>query len=152
MNSRVSKTLAAIAVLSLTSYARSATADSKVLTTDNGMTVYTFDKDTNGKSHCYGQCAALWPMVRPDQVSGADISVTLRDDATEQASFKGKPIYLFAADQKPGDMYGDNVQGVWHVVPLSGKKAAAKSRSPGSASSGARRLPSIALRSARCSC
>lgn len=129
MNNRDLKILAAIGVLSLTSYAPSATADSKVLTTDNGMTVYTFDKDANGKSHCYGQCAALWPVVRPGQVSGAEISVTLRDDATEQASFKGKPIYLFAADQKPGDMNGDNLQGVWHAVPLSGKKAAARSRS-----------------------
>lgn len=129
MNSRVWKVFAAIGVLSLTSFAGSVAAESKVLTTAKGMTVYTFDKDAHGKSHCYGQCAALWPAVRPNEVSGAGIAVTLRDDATEQATFNGKPIYLFAADQKPGEMNGDNVQGVWHVVPLSPKKAAAKSRS-----------------------
>jgi len=29
---------------------------------------------------------------------------------------KGMPLYTFAKDKKPGDMMGDNMKGVWHVV------------------------------------
>src|SRR5690348_18266046 len=33
------------------------------LTTKQGLAVYVFALDTNGKSHCYGQCAVNWPPV-----------------------------------------------------------------------------------------
>jgi predicted lipoprotein with Yx(FWY)xxD motif len=29
---------------------------------------------------------------------------------------KGMPLYTFKSDKKPGDMTGDNMKGVWHVV------------------------------------
>lgn len=90
----------------------------ELLATKSGMTVYTFDKDAPGKSNCAGQCLAIWPAVKPSDVSGANVGTITRDDGTKQASFKGKPIYLFAADSKPGDAKGDNMENVWHVVPL----------------------------------
>lgn len=31
------------------------------LTDQNGMTLYTFDKDRPGESNCYDQCALSWP-------------------------------------------------------------------------------------------
>lgn len=30
--------------------------------------------------------------------------------------YKGAPLYLLQADEKPGDMMGDGVGGVWHVA------------------------------------
>jgi len=89
-----------------------------VLVDSAGMTLYTFDKDTanSGKSACNGPCAALWPPVSPSgQVSG-DYSVAIRDDGSQQLAYKGKPVYLYAKDQKPGDKTGDNVKDVWHVI------------------------------------
>ena len=37
-----------------------------VMTTPRGMTVYTFDRDQNGRSNCYADCARQWPPVTAD--------------------------------------------------------------------------------------
>ena len=91
-----------------------------VLVNSAGMTLYTFDKDVagSGKSTCNGPCAALWPPIAAeDGTSGSgDYSIVSRDDGTKQWAYQGKPIYLYAKDEKPGDMKGDNVKNVWHVI------------------------------------
>lgn len=84
-----------------------------------GMTVYTFDQDApgSGKSACNGPCAGLWPpVVAPADHFAAPYSVVTRDDGTKQLAYKGKPVYRYAADQKPGDRTGDNAKNVWHIV------------------------------------
>ncbi|ARP77862.1 COG4315 family predicted lipoprotein [Bordetella genomosp. 6] len=83
-----------------------------------GMTLYTFDKDAGGKSVCNDQCAKNWPplMAAGDAKAQGDWSVVKRDDGSSQWAYKGKPVYLFAADAKPGDMTGDNKNNVWHVI------------------------------------
>ena len=85
-----------------------------------GMTLYTFDKDAagNGKSVCNGPCAALWPALKAadaDQASG-DWSIVTRDDGSKQWAHKGKPVYLWSKDQKPGDKTGDGYLKIWHVI------------------------------------
>ena len=98
-------------------------AQSKVLADKAGMTVYTFDKDSPGKSVCYGDCAAAWPPVAAGSMpGGVDFSLISRDDGTRQAAYKGKPLYLFVGDQKPGEMTGDKLQNVWHVVVPAGRQ------------------------------
>lgn len=90
-----------------------------VMVNSAGMTLYTFDKDTanSGKSACNGPCIALWPAVLPPAaMKGGDYSVVTRDDGSKQLAYKGKPLYLFAKDQKPGDRAGDNFKEVWHVI------------------------------------
>jgi predicted lipoprotein with Yx(FWY)xxD motif len=90
-----------------------------MMVNSTGMTLYTFDKDTanSGKSACNGPCAALWPAVTASSgMMGGDYSVITRDDGSQQLTYKGKPLYLYAKDQKPGDMTGDNFKGIWHVV------------------------------------
>ena len=42
-------------------FMRSQTSQGQVISTANGMTLYTFDKDAVGKSNCYGECAQNWP-------------------------------------------------------------------------------------------
>ena len=90
-----------------------------VLVDAAGMTVYTFDKDTagSGKSTCNGECATNWPPVpvTAERVASPYSTVT-RDDGTRQLAYKGKPLYLFAKDTKPGERKGDKVKDVWHVV------------------------------------
>jgi predicted lipoprotein with Yx(FWY)xxD motif len=129
---KVSDIYMAVAVTALAAFAGQAGADSRVLTDKAGMTVYIFDKDSAGKSACYGDCAAAWPPVPADSLAaGADVSVIARDDGGNQAAIKGKPLYLFSGDKKPGDVKGDNVQNVWHALSADGKpiNAARKSDS-----------------------
>ena len=85
-----------------------------------GMTLYTFDKDAAGssKSTCNGPCAVNWPPLMAaaaDQASG-DWSIVTRDDGSKQWAYKGKPLYRWVKDQKPGDKTGDGVNKVWHIA------------------------------------
>jgi predicted lipoprotein with Yx(FWY)xxD motif len=97
-----------------------ATAKGGMLTNSAGMTLYTFDKDAagSGKSVCNGQCAVNWPplMVKEGDKAAGDYSVVTRDDGGKQWAYKGKPLYLWIKDQKPGDKTGDGVNNVWHVA------------------------------------
>jgi predicted lipoprotein with Yx(FWY)xxD motif len=91
-----------------------------VLTGPNGMTLYTFDKDTagSGKSVCNGPCANNWPPLmaaESDRASG-DYSIVTRDDGSKQWAIKGKPLYYWVKDAKPGDMTGDGFNKVWQVA------------------------------------
>ena len=91
-----------------------------IMTNSAGMTLYTFDKDAplSGKSVCNGQCATNWPPLAAgssDQ-SGGDWTVITRDDGSRQWAWLGMPLYLWAKDQKPGDMTGDGFNKVWHAV------------------------------------
>ncbi|HEX8785628.1 MAG TPA: hypothetical protein VF793_05540 [Telluria sp.] len=85
-----------------------------------GMTVYTFDKDAanSGKSACTGRCAQNWPPVQAgDAQPAAPYSVVTRDDGTKQLAYKGKPLYTFMKDKKPGDKAGDKMMNNnWHAV------------------------------------
>jgi predicted lipoprotein with Yx(FWY)xxD motif len=86
----------------------------------NGMTLYTFDKDTaaSGKSVCNGPCATNWPplMAAEGDKAAGDYSVISRDDGKKQWALKGKPLYYWAKDSKPGDKSGDGFNKVWQVA------------------------------------
>lgn len=90
------------------------------LVSSAGMTLYTFDKDAagSGKSACNGPCATNWPplMAAADAKAAGDYSIATRDDGAKQWAFKGKPLYLWAKDQKPGDKTGDGFNSVWHTA------------------------------------
>lgn len=91
-----------------------------VLVGPNGMTLYTFDKDVvgSGKSACNGPCATNWPPLMAsasDQASG-DYSIITRDEGTKQWAVKGKPVYFWAKDAKPGDKTGDGVLKLWQTA------------------------------------
>ena len=96
-----------------------ATAKGGVLADSKGMSLYTFDKDMGGKSVCYGPCAVNWPplMAKDEDEKGpAGFSVITRNDGSYQWAYKGKPLYLWIKDKKPGDMTGDGFKGVWHLA------------------------------------
>jgi predicted lipoprotein with Yx(FWY)xxD motif len=67
---------------------------------------------------CNGPCAANWPplMAGADAKASGDWAIVTRDDGAKQWAYKGKPVYLWAKDQKPGDKTGDGFNSVWHVV------------------------------------
>ena len=95
------------------------TADG-VLTNSAGMTLYTFDRDAagSGKSVCNGPCATNWPplMAGADAKAAGDYTIVTRDDGGKQWAYKGKPLYLWAKDAKPGDKTGDGFNNAWRVA------------------------------------
>jgi predicted lipoprotein with Yx(FWY)xxD motif len=95
-----------------------ATMKDGVLVGSNGMTLYTFEKDADGKSMCNGKCAENWPPLTADggAAPSGDFSLITRDDGKKQVAYKGKPLYYWVKDQKPGDKTGDGVNNVWHVA------------------------------------
>ena len=105
-------------VAALDAGAAPASAKDGVLVDAKGMTLYTFDKDAGGKSACNGPCATNWPPLGagPDAKADGDYTVIARDDGAKQWAFKGKPLYTWVKDQKPGDMTGDGFNNVWHVA------------------------------------
>ena len=94
-------------------------AQAQTVATDaNGRTLYTFDKDSGGTSSCYDQCAVNWPPVLGQAGSepGPGWTMVERTDGTMQLAYKGKPVYYYIGDKKPGDVTGDGKGGVWHVL------------------------------------
>ncbi|KZB99730.1 COG4315 family predicted lipoprotein [Methylobacterium radiotolerans] len=95
------------------------TAKGPALVDAKSMTLYTFDKDMGGKSMCNGPCAANWPalMAASGSAVSGDWTIVTRDDGTMQWAYKGKPLYTFAKDTKPGDIIGDGfLNGAWHIA------------------------------------
>jgi predicted lipoprotein with Yx(FWY)xxD motif len=90
----------------------------QVMTTPGGMTVYTFDKDQPGKSNCYDACAKHWPAVTADAYAQeyGRMSLVSRADGQRQWAHDGNPLYTYAEDSMRGDVKGDNVGNIWHVV------------------------------------
>ena len=88
-----------------------------------GMTLYTYDKDSGGKSMCNGDCAKNWPPMMAPAGAKPEGKFTpiKRDDGTMQWAYDGKPLYTFMKDEKPGEMKGDGMKDVWHVVHESQK-------------------------------
>jgi predicted lipoprotein with Yx(FWY)xxD motif len=94
------------------------TAKGKALVDLNGMTLYVSDRDTGGKSRCNAQCSVSWlPLIADtDAQASGSFSFISRDDGRKQWAYKGKPLYSWAKDKKPGEATGDGVANVWHVA------------------------------------
>lgn len=85
----------------------------------NGMTLYIFDKDKLGVSNCYGGCATLWPpytTATAPVTLPANVTTVNRTDGSIMYAYKGLPLYYYTPDKQPGDLTGDGVGGVWHLV------------------------------------
>ncbi len=103
----------------------------KILTNKDGMTLYTFDKDADNTSNCYGGCAAKWPPYLAKEGAKAKKSWGLitRKDGSQQWTYNNQPLYTWVGDTKAGDTSGDGVGGVWHITE---KKKASSYKSYGS--------------------
>lgn len=86
----------------------------------NNMTLYTFDRDVaaSGKSVCNGPCAANWPplMAGATATPHGDWTIVVRDDGSRQWAYRGKPVYYWVKDTRPGDRTGDGVNNVWRLA------------------------------------
>ena len=119
---------ASLALFTLMANANPTSESNGVMSSKDGRTLYTFDKDQAGKSNCSGGCIAAWPAfaVANPALADGDFSVVTRADGGQQWAFKGMPLYFFAGDAKPGDINGDNQGGVWHAVRVGAKKTSSR--------------------------
>lgn len=113
--------LAACAVTTAAQAQAPASAMNGVLVGPSQMTLYVFDKDAagSGKSVCNGGCATNWPplMVTPGATATGDWSLVARDNGDQQWAYKGRPLYYWAKDAKPGDRTGDGLlNNSWHIA------------------------------------
>jgi predicted lipoprotein with Yx(FWY)xxD motif len=101
----------------------------QILVAKNGMTLYMFASDTNGKSLCDGPCAQFWPPYTGTPKAGAGlqaslVGTTMRSDGTSQVTYDGHPLYTYSGDPAPGDTNGQGVStfgALWWVVGPDGQ-------------------------------
>jgi predicted lipoprotein with Yx(FWY)xxD motif len=95
-----------------------------LLTDSFRRTLYVFDPDIGtGKSTCNLKCSETWPPLTVTAAEAASLKnprlTTLpRDTGLVQLQFDGRPVYTFNQDRTPGDIKGNGLGGVWHVIPF----------------------------------
>ena len=104
----------------------------RILTDSKGRTIYLFEKDTNHRSACYGQCATYWPplLTTAKPVAGTGVKKALlgtirRSNGKKQVTYNGHPLSRYIQDPRPGQITGQDSHffgAAWYVVSPSGKK------------------------------
>jgi len=96
-----------------------------VMAKAGGQVVYTYLKDTKGGAPtCTGVCAQTWlPVTGTPQAGPADtfpgtFAVIKNASGVYQVTYNGLPLYTLKG-AKPYTVTGNNMDGVWHVIPLS---------------------------------
>jgi len=98
----------------------------------NGIALYGFGLDKDGKSKCYQDCAIVWaPLLQPrlNVKTGAGIDehllgTTQRADGSLQITYNNWPLYSYILDSKPGLTNGQLVEGsggIWYLMSPKGK-------------------------------
>jgi predicted lipoprotein with Yx(FWY)xxD motif len=91
----------------------------RIFVDNNGMTLYTFDRDTSGdKSTCDGKCTERWrPLTAADDAEAkGDFTVIVRNDGSKMWAYRYRPLYTSLADKAPGDVNGFDGANLWHVA------------------------------------
>ncbi|MGZ3655268.1 MAG: COG4315 family predicted lipoprotein [Bdellovibrionota bacterium] len=89
-----------------------------ILTDAKGISVYTFDADTKNVSNCKGGCLNEWPTLKvpADETLPAPFGKIMGNDGKPQLTLNGLPLYYYADDKSPGDVFGDYPS--WHPVTV----------------------------------
>jgi predicted lipoprotein with Yx(FWY)xxD motif len=95
-----------------------------------GMTLYTYDKDSPGKSRCEAACTKFWPpAIAPRSARAAgDWTLFKRGDGTRQWQYRGKPVYTFVRDTEVGSTFGRSPNRPF--FPRPGRAGPAKPQQP----------------------
>ena len=81
----------------------------------DGMSLYTFDNDTLNKSNCLpGTCQDTWPLFVG--IDNNDLDIKAVPESEGHLAYRQHPLYYFINDEKIGDVNGNNVKDVWHLV------------------------------------
>lgn len=94
------------------------TAIGEVFATTQGMTLYTFTRDSDSVSTCYGGCAESWPpfTAAQDAETWGAFTVIERTDGYYQWAYENQPLYTWVGDRQRGDVNGHAVSDVWFAA------------------------------------
>jgi predicted lipoprotein with Yx(FWY)xxD motif len=118
-----------------------------VLVDPQGKTLYMFEADSPGQSHCTGTCLQYWPLVAATAAmpkAPAGVTATLgsitRSDGTKQLTVDNWPAYTYRGDTAVGMTAGQGTNlsgGLWWVLGTDGKavKSGSTGGSPGPSAS-----------------
>ena len=89
-----------------------------VLTTLQGMTLYTFKRDEGGRVMCNHDCVKFWPplVATAGAKTTGDFTLYPRSAKVKQWVYKGQPLYTSVLDTKPGDTNGDGKNESFYVA------------------------------------
>jgi predicted lipoprotein with Yx(FWY)xxD motif len=95
-----------------------------ILVTSTGMTLYSLSVEKKGKFVCTksAECLVIWhPLLVPKgkTVKGpVKLGTVKRPEGGSQVTYRGRPLYTFVEDKKPGDAKGEGLKdvGTWHSV------------------------------------
>lgn len=112
--------------------ASNSTLHATVLVDAKGMTLYHLSGEHVGKFICASAaCVKAWPPLaatggKPSGTVGS-LGTVKRPDGTDQVTYKGMPLYTFAADHAPGDAHGQGIKdvGIWSAVTTGASTASA---------------------------
>jgi predicted lipoprotein with Yx(FWY)xxD motif len=111
----------------------------KILVTGAGLALYYDTANKPGKWACTGTCLTYWPALtlakgQKAAMAGPGVSGlgTVKGPSGAQVTWKGKPLYTYAADKK-GKVTGQGFQHIWFVAQPS-KAATTGSATPTTAS------------------
>ena len=111
-----------------------------ILVGGDGMTLYLYTEDKDGKIACLDEPAAYapgdpsvfactdpWPPLLtegdPQAGEGVDASLlgtTERPDGSVQVTYNGQPLYRSSFDAAPGSTFGKGAWGQWFLVAVEG--------------------------------
>ncbi|HEY6645415.1 hypothetical protein [Povalibacter sp.] len=81
------------------------------------LSLYVYDRDTDGQPTCTAECARQWqPVIASDGSKPlGDWTLIERADKSRQWRYRNRPLYTYI-DEKPGQTLGHGRDGVWHLV------------------------------------
>ena len=88
-----------------------------ILRSQDGLALYRYEMDKDGRSHCTDVCNELWPPFTASADATAVVGQwkAIPRGTTRQWAYKGAPVYTYAKDT-PGTQLGDGIGGVWRVI------------------------------------
>ena len=91
------------------------------LVTSQGYTLY-----NNGNSPCSGGCASIWipyynsnAISLPPGLNSNDFGIVNLTSGGKQFTYLGKRLYTYYEDTAPGQINGNGVFNIWHVITVS---------------------------------
>lgn len=102
--------------------AGNATLGKTILVTTGGRTLYSLSAETGGRFVCTANCLTVWrPLslaagVKP--LGPVRLGTIERPEGKVQVTYRGKPLYTFSGDAKPGQANGEGIKdvGTWHAA------------------------------------
>jgi predicted lipoprotein with Yx(FWY)xxD motif len=95
-----------------------------LLTTTGGRTLYSLSVEAHGKFTCTATsgCTSIWhPLTVAAGVvpkGPVKLGTVKRPEGTVQVTYRGRPLYTFGGDTKPGQTKGEGIHdvGTWHAA------------------------------------